>query len=310
MKSFYLSFLITSLILLNNSTNLAHAKKIPCDLFKKFPVLLNGCEGEGCGILNYDKSILNEKVFDHPNTKKEIDQLKVCEPIKGFKPVIWLIKPGSAVVAKPSKTLKKMGVSKGDIITVISYEGEGIFSGCVKSKFVDIADSSEISENLVKSISPPQTENWVEIETPRAKKGYIKDHNFYMGHYSFDVSKLCGSDHPFGENHSTLQTKVLKSLENQIKTSCADNSALAEGRPLCKNNDAIWNELKKNDPKLEACTGFELSKALASDYWIGYLHCPKPQNTSEKWQLNFSCQKSDAPSEGEKSSNVECFLGS
>src|SRR5438046_9488478 len=50
------------------------------------PLIQPGCEGEGCGTIEYFKAIKTVKVFKEPSLKSPIiETLKKCEAIQHFK---------------------------------------------------------------------------------------------------------------------------------------------------------------------------------------------------------------------------------
>jgi len=290
-------------------SNLAYSKKIPCLVYNKFPTLIEGCEGELCGLLAYNKTIKQSAVFAHPNDRKQLDILRVCEPIKNFSPHIWVIAPGSIRIEQLTSELKKRGLRKGDTLTLINYVGEGVYAACAGSEIFDLLPESHDGKSLTKKITAPRTEAWVKITSPRMKTGYIQGHDFYMGHGDLDLAKLCGNDHPFGEHHQLVQSRFLVKLAEEIKAQCFSNEDLAEGQPKCKRNSSIWDELKKSSSHFSACSNFELSKVLSAQAWIGSFNCPKSPNSSDQWHFNLSCELKESRSQKTQKADVICFLG-
>jgi hypothetical protein len=155
----------------------------------EIPQFIEGCEGEGCGLLSYDKSIKPVTIYKEPNINSEVvDRLKKCEVIKNFKIYMWIKKFGEAKILSPN--LFENTVIQNDLIKVRYYSGEGYYSACVKNKEIIVADKFVADKEFptVDFISNPVVEGWVRLTTPRGIDGYTPDTDFYIGYYDDEPS--------------------------------------------------------------------------------------------------------------------------
>ena len=176
-----------------------HKKIKSCSIHESLPHLSKGCMGEACGILKYDKAVSSENVFSEADKKsKIIGVLKRCQKTEGFQPYVKLIKYGIAEVLVPDKKFKKLNIKKGDLIPTVHSEGEGFMTVCVgKHEIygVETMNPPYFGESAVVKIHRTITyESWVKVKLPSGSFGFIPNHDFYMGYYSYDDSYLCPED--------------------------------------------------------------------------------------------------------------------
>jgi len=178
----------------NTITNIDYKNKILNDYENskcsyKIPQFIEGCEGEGCGLLSYDKSVRSVTIYKEPYINSEIvDHLKKCEVIKNFEVFMWIKKFGEAKVLSPN--LFKNTVSQNDLLKIRYPSGEGYYSACVKNKEMKVVDQLVDDKEFptVDFMSSPIVEGWIHLTTPRGIDGYTPDTNFYIGKYDYNYS--------------------------------------------------------------------------------------------------------------------------
>lgn len=187
----------------------SEAKEWPCTKYQKFPIILQGCEGEMCGRLMYEKTVRFTSVYEKPAiNSKIIDRLEKCELIRDFKPYLVIKKLGNAEILRTDKELLDLRVKTGDIISFIRLMDEddviGELLACIQHKETSvydmvIAESDEEAYapfSIVKVLAQNTTEKWVQLKTPRNKIGYAPDNGFYDGFYTYNDADLCPGDKP------------------------------------------------------------------------------------------------------------------
>lgn len=205
-----------------------------CKKFEKFPVLLERCEGEMCGVIKYNKSLKTLSVYQNTSlASSKVDTLHKCEAIKDFKSLVKLRKLGRLIVLKPKKGLKKLNIQKNDIISMITYGGEGYLNACIGNKeiIVSVVDEKDVSH--VKIISNPETEGWVKLTTPRNKTGFVLEkEDFYMGYYNYEPSRLCSEDKLKNSNNvHQAHPKSADSVESSVVTDVKKTKASFSSKP-------------------------------------------------------------------------------
>ncbi|MBP9707524.1 MAG: hypothetical protein KBD78_07750 [Oligoflexales bacterium] len=198
------------LLLTISLSSAVQARTWECKKFKKFPVLIEGCEGEQCGILRYDKAIKDADLYASPSFESEkIDVLKKCEKILAFKPHILLKSLGSGKVLSLASKDKNIGIKVNDIVPITKNLGEGYLEACIEERSINVvvsfAERLEINITNIQEIVPLEADSWVRVTTPRTKSGYIKGDSFYMGFYTHDLENYCPEDLPLNKDHKKSQ---------------------------------------------------------------------------------------------------------
>jgi hypothetical protein len=164
------------------------------------PSLQEGCEGEGCGTIAYDKAVNTVKVRSSPSLDSAVlDVLKKCERIRDFKPVMVSRELGQGrITTVVDEALTAKGIQVGDTIRLRSYSGEGYFTACVGQEEFEVSDHEGLegpAKAVVAVLTRPRVQGWSRVTTPRAHRGYVPDsERFYLDHYSHDKSLLCAED--------------------------------------------------------------------------------------------------------------------
>jgi hypothetical protein len=182
--------------------NPSFAKIHLCDLEKSLPKLLKGCEGEACGFTHYDYAISDFKVFEKPNKKSKVAGIvKKCNYLKSIKSYTKKIKMAKAKVTSITGSLKSLGVSVGDTITIKMYDGEGWATACVKDKNIEVFFGGiEMSGGVstVKSVSEGKSVEWTNVKDELGVSGWTRrDGEKIMWAYELDNSKKCSPGHKF-----------------------------------------------------------------------------------------------------------------
>lgn len=188
---------------------LSEAKEWVCTKYQKIPIIMQGCEGEMCGRLMYNKVVRSTSIYEKPSlNSKVIDRLEKCERIRDFKPYLVIKKLGNAEVLHTDNELQLLGVKIGDKIPFIRLMDEddviGELLACIQNKEtfvydVMIAESDEEAYapfSIVKVLTQNVAEEWIQLKTPRNKIGYTLDNGFYDGFYTYDDADLCPGDKP------------------------------------------------------------------------------------------------------------------
>jgi hypothetical protein len=281
------------------TTNVIVGKKLrSCSIHKKLPQLSKGCEGEACGFLKYNKSTKKVDAYENANvSSKVIGTLNRCDKIEKFETFIVLQNYGLAEVITPNDQLKKMGVSKGDIISVVKSLGEGYLDACVDKNIIDAVDSGTDpygKQANLKVLQYNKSESWVKLKLPSGKFGFIpEDKGFYMGYYGYSAEYLCPEDHPCGKSFlSTLkkvETTITKSFDKfcKIRKGCTSSDPSLE----CQLSKDIWGEISSIFPKAIQCAGFGVSRTACGKSWGGSFSCVCPSKEQRDLSYSYSCEK-------------------
>jgi hypothetical protein len=149
------------------------------------PLIQKGCEGEGCGILEYDKAIKTVKLYKKPSFQAPVaGELKECEVIPSFEPYIVVRKWGAAEVTSVAEEDAALKIQAGDTIALKSYSGEGYYWACInKTEFKVGTPGSSNPVTVVEVISKPVVETWIKVGAqryaPRSEEFFIHHYNNY-----------------------------------------------------------------------------------------------------------------------------------
>lgn len=158
------------------------------------PQFIEGCEGEACGILMYEKAIKEVDVYKEPSLgSKVIDKLGRCEIIKDFQAHLWIREFGKAKITALN-TDKIPNLKLGDLVSIRKYIGEGYLRACwgdLEFQVSEFPIPSIYDPINVEVLFSPKTEAWVKLTTPRNITGYTPDSDFYIGKYTDEEGLLC-----------------------------------------------------------------------------------------------------------------------
>ncbi|MEQ1878379.1 MAG: hypothetical protein ABL958_17180 [Bdellovibrionia bacterium] len=132
--------------------------------------------------------------FEKSKDSQVIDSLKRCEEIKGFHPWDVVEKFGSAeVISVLGQVPNPHKLKKGDTVDIVLNEGEGSLVACIgKDQFHVDAYVEPDKGVFVKAPTDATSKSWIELQTPRGKKGFVPDSgNFYGHHYNLEVPRNC-----------------------------------------------------------------------------------------------------------------------
>lgn len=153
-------------------------KELTCTKYKKFPIVLNVCEGEGpCGNLESNHALLPVDIHQKPSKhSKIVDKLEKGDVIKNTEPYLIIKKFGKVKVLDSKKELYALGVRDGDILPFVNYLEESL-EACIDNHLIEVEslynDNPEIS--FVKILEDNKTEDWVKLRTPRNIVGFAPD---------------------------------------------------------------------------------------------------------------------------------------
>ncbi len=275
-------------------------KKFKCTLYQKFPHLMEGCEGEACGFLKYEKAIKSAPIFEKTDKKsKNLGTINRCQKIKEFKTFTLLNEMGEVLVVKANKKLTQLGVQDGDIIPFISSLGEGFLKGCVDNTAIDMAmTGSDVREEaLVEILTDPKTEGWIKVKSETGIEGYIpKSERFYMGYYDFSAENFCPEDHPCGATFLSKLKEIEKPLGSAFTAHCQNDENLNLEDPSKEHpiDIKVWNDIQKLFPTGVQCAAFYSSDKSCHNEWSGGVSCSckrKPNETEFNLHYSFSCTK-------------------
>lgn len=130
------------------------------------PMVVEGCQGEGCTIANgFTKVLRSVPVHAEMNLDSAVvDTLRKCEPFTDYKHLMRINSFGLSVVKNPDKWDVLQGFHQGDTLDVIKYESEGYFYVCAGNK--------NFTSDTYLVVRYPKVEEWVKLTTPRGVTGY------------------------------------------------------------------------------------------------------------------------------------------
>ncbi len=281
------------------TTQVFLAKEVKaCSMYKKLPHLSKGCEGEACGFLQYKKAVKSVSVYAEPDTEsKKIGTLNRCQKIDSFETYSKLNEYGFAEVIKPNEQLKKIGVKKGDLITVVRYLGEGYLAACVGKIKIDAVDSKNDpygKQASVKVLQYNKSDVWVKLKLQSGVSGYVPDKsNFYMGYATYYPEYFCPEDHPCGkdflEKLKLIESKLTESFNKycRIRKGCHSSDPSIE----CQLSKDVWKDISPLIPKNIQCANFGVSKTACDKEWGGSFTCTCPNKKQRGYYYSYSCKK-------------------
>jgi len=173
-------------------------KEHECSALKNGPILVEGCEGEGCSIILSDAPSIVDSVtlYEGAGTDTQVvGELKKCDLYFNLKPQLRITEVTPVLVIKAQENLLKHGISAGDKIYITHYGGEGSWFVCLGDKiFGDWSEDGVIGVNfyrpdfndpghsLVKQLDNQKIngpETWFSLTTEDGKKVYTN--NSYIG---------------------------------------------------------------------------------------------------------------------------------
>lgn len=185
------------------------AKEWTCTKYPKLPIVVQGCEGEMCGRLMYEKAERAVSIYEKPfTTSRVIDQLARCELIRNFEPYIVVNTIGRVEVLSLDKDLAAAGVKVGDILPYVRANDEddvfGELTACFGDREHPVYDTVVAEDNpqyrfatIVKVLSRHASQEWIKLKTPRNKVGYAPGNSeFYMSYYRYRPMAHCPGDKP------------------------------------------------------------------------------------------------------------------
>ncbi len=144
------------------------AQELKCDL--SFPLLLDGCQGEGCNEYNVLRANADTSVVDSPLTANVIGKISKGFETKDVLEFKILVKEPGRVRALDSiegEGLPKL-IRMGYAFSTLSYMGEGFLTGCIgKQSFPFDADKS------VETLNEEVAQDWVKIKLSGTQAGYV-----------------------------------------------------------------------------------------------------------------------------------------
>ena len=225
-----MSFLIVASLIFSHSS---YGKEWQCDLIKKLPREFEGCEGEACGMLTYERTIKDVDIFKAIADKKPFAKAPKCSLIRYFEPFYVLKKAGKL---KFLKALPEHKVQVNDVAFYTKSLGEGYFDVCLEGKTVQISalpspQAEENKENAV-ILSWTESEHWIRLKLDDGKKGYAKNDGgfWYQGYYSYEPDQHCDDPRfPKKQSHETREDcfKVVSGLK------CANGKYKKAAPPSC-----------------------------------------------------------------------------
>jgi hypothetical protein len=265
-----------------------------CELYESLPQTLKGCEGEGCGILKYDKVTKTVDVRKRPDKSSEIiGVLKRCSKLKGFKPYTVLKELGWARVVKSNKKLDELGVSSGSLIQVAKSLGEGYLKVCAGRSEVDAVDLGATPHGdvaVVETLLNHRAEGWIQLALESNGRGFVAEReDFYQGYYSYEPSHFCPEDHPCGKAFNRDLIATEGRLGELFYEKCRQIPACSEngkGR-ACSIGQKVWKRYQDYLPKQAAFDDFSVPKSACSNLWSGTLS-GSCQKESERIQIYYS----------------------
>lgn len=170
------------------------AKEWSCLQLKTLPKIFEGCEGEACGALTYERAVKDVDLYRQTNSVKPFMKVSRCIQITYFEPFYILKKAGRV---KFLKSLKEHGVEIGDTAYFVRSVGEGYFDVCLNDKIIQISalpeaqatENKETASILYWGVS----EHWIKTKFSNGAKGFTKNdsHSWYQGYYTYEPSEHC-----------------------------------------------------------------------------------------------------------------------
>jgi hypothetical protein len=182
-----------------------YSKEWPCLRINKLPQIMEGCEGEACGILRYEKVVKDVEIYKSPFEKDSFKTVDRCQKITYFKPLFIINKPGKIKFIQP---MPEASVRKGDTAIILSNVGEGYVEVCLNDKTVLVSplfDSKQKRKNELAIVEHwGETEGWIKAKFSDGTKGYLKNntHRWYQGYYDYEPKEHC-SDPAFPDIKDT-----------------------------------------------------------------------------------------------------------
>lgn len=175
------------LILIFFNFQLAVAKDWKCEF--PTPYVQEGCDGTGCDLLTYDKSLYDVKVYAKPDLKsKLVGHLKKCETIKSVKGYKVIEEFGRLQVNQWPKNLGEVNVKHGDTVEFLNYTGEGGYKICINKKIFGgfsvlvtpralrpVKGYKFVLEdfNFLMQIDEGKSQAWYKVQTQKGLEGFV-----------------------------------------------------------------------------------------------------------------------------------------
>lgn len=151
---------------------------IPCTHpdYARLPVLIEGCEGEGCGLYETDLVVEDTKILQAPGpNSRVIGTVTKCGRVTAIEYFYKLTHPGEAIVLSldGNEPLKASGVRVGDSLALVRRLGEGQVLVCVETAVFSVeAFFSPPDVNVTTLID---SEAWAEVTTEEGVRGWIRN---------------------------------------------------------------------------------------------------------------------------------------
>lgn len=178
------------------------SKNHPCTLYSKLPHQIEGCQGEGCGLLTYHRNIKSIKLYEHPTTSlASTTELPICSELKNYKAFMQIQTLGRVLVMESTPELQSLGVSKGDVVPLINSISEGFVNVCVGNKEMMAyastgASGSGAVEARVVVINDSIVEDWFQLSFQNKTYWALQSEagEALMGYYGFSEEHKCAID--------------------------------------------------------------------------------------------------------------------
>jgi hypothetical protein len=286
------------MILLLLFTYLLQAQEINCQDFKKFPAMIKGCQGESCGQLSYDKVIQEIDLHQIASLKsKKLATLERCQKLESVDPYTVLLGFGKGKITKLMPSDAELGLKEGDIVKLVFFEGDGFYKGCHKDKLIDLAstDIQDLTTTNIDIVNKISSGTWYKVKTPDGAEGFARNAPFFMGHFNFDVDKLCPGDHPLGAQPDVAKTQIAKAISQGFNKYCPKFLKCLLNRSAdktCAIDPQFWRSLELQIPNNLKCSNLVISDQMCLASWEGGFQCPTNlQNGEKSFPINFKCKK-------------------
>jgi len=176
-----------ALILFAADPAASQAREWPCTKFTRFPVLIDGCEGERCESRE-NKVVKDVTLYSKPDLQSEVlARLKKGQKVQSITHKTLLKQMGKFVVGKGEpepesfwaiEELKQYGVQIGDVIFGVQYGGEGVYNHCIGDKlfYLGNAYGLEMKKGAKDQL---QTEAWSFVKSKNGS-GWAPGTDWYI----------------------------------------------------------------------------------------------------------------------------------
>jgi hypothetical protein len=280
-------------------TNLLFAQNFTCKDLKKFPVIIPGCQNEGCAELAYNKAIKSVTVFEIPSrSSKVIGVIKRCEKLEQFEPHTVILRLGRGKLTYVTEEDKEKGLKLGDQVDVVFSEGDGYFKICHKDEMLPMAitDTQDLSVSTFDLVKEIGSGTWIKIKHKNGRTGFAPSEPFYMSFGDFDVSQVCPEDSPLGPSVADFKTKVGQDLSKAYEQFCPSLRKCILKQSIddkCTIDSQVWAPVALQLPSTLKCSDFFSAQDVCIAQWKGGFSCSAKVNEAERsFTFNFDCQRS------------------